>query len=237
MKKFLAFTLGEVLIALGVIGVVATLILPQLISGHKASIAQSQFNTAYAMLSQAIDSMEADRVSIMPAKYAGKLNSFYPIAKNYFKIIEDCGVLSDTTENKQSACPKKSNTYTEYNSNSNHAASIIGSVVKSTSFVTNNGMLVIITNDDSIYKTQLFISVDINGANKLPNKLGWDLFSFELTNQGLLPVGAPGTYLGSETNREKYCKKDDSSTLMNGWTCGEKALTSTDYFKDLYHGH
>ena len=49
IKKFLAFTLGEILIALTVIGVVSVLVMPQLVLGQKAAKAKAQFNTAYAM--------------------------------------------------------------------------------------------------------------------------------------------------------------------------------------------
>lgn len=45
MKKSFGFTLGEILIALSVIGVVASLVIPQLVNGHKAGEAQAQFNT------------------------------------------------------------------------------------------------------------------------------------------------------------------------------------------------
>ena len=39
MKKSFGFTLGEILIALSVIGVVASLVIPQLVNGHKAGVA------------------------------------------------------------------------------------------------------------------------------------------------------------------------------------------------------
>ena len=81
MKKF-GFTLGEILIALAVIGVVAGLVLPQLVTGQKAAQARAQFNTAYSLLAKSIADMDADNVSVDPASY-GAPQALYKILKEY----------------------------------------------------------------------------------------------------------------------------------------------------------
>ncbi len=55
MSKFKhGFTLAEVLITLGVIGIVAAITLPSLITNYKVKVLQTQFKTADAILQQAI---------------------------------------------------------------------------------------------------------------------------------------------------------------------------------------
>lgn len=76
----------------------------------------------------------------------------------------------------------------------------------------------------------VYISVDVNGYNKNPNKWGHDLFTFQLTDDGkILPMGAPGT---TYNNIDSYCSST-SSHIYNGAGCTYKALTDKDYFKNL----
>lgn len=79
--------------------------------------------------------------------------------------------------------------------------------------------------------SQLFISVDVNGVNKKPNRLGHDLFMFQIDNKGsLLPMGVPGTSYYSET--DAYCSPSIISN-MNGAGCTYKALNDKNYFNSL----
>ena len=45
-------------------------------------------------------------------------------------------------------------------------------------FVLNDSSLVLLENDDTNKQYGIYISVDVNGYNKRPNKLGIDLFMF-----------------------------------------------------------
>lgn len=58
MKK--AFTLAEVLITLGIIGVIAAMTLPALIGHYRQKVLQEQFKVAYSLLQQAVLKIEAD---------------------------------------------------------------------------------------------------------------------------------------------------------------------------------
>ena len=240
MKKSFAFTLGEILIALGVIGVVASLTLPQVINGKKATEARAQFTTAYSMIAQAIDAIETDDISIKPETYMATRDSFYPVAKPYFKVVQECGSQRNSGEtSKHNACPTRYLAFNEFGKSTGHVSSMLSGIdsVNPSSFVTNNGMWVAFTNRGGTANNahnQVYITVDINGVNKLPNRYGWDIFSFQLTKDGILPAGAPGTALANSLNR--YCD-EASSLLMNGWTCAAKAVANPDYFKTLYKGH
>ena len=58
MKKS-AFTLAEVLITLGIIGIVAALTLPALISNYRKNVAETRLKHFYSTINQAIKSAEA----------------------------------------------------------------------------------------------------------------------------------------------------------------------------------
>ena len=236
MKKF-GFTLGEILIALGVIGVVAALVLPQLVTGQKAAEAKAQFDTAYSLLAKSIADMDADNVSVDPASY-NVSQSLYNTLKHYQRVTIDCGDYASETKNT-SVCIGQSgahandseDNYYIYNKSSNTKANIRR--LDDGAFVINNGMMFAFENPNNGYK---WVSIDINGKNKLPNRWGWDLFTFELVKGDILPLGAPGTSEPYSTSPQQYCSAHETGN-ENGATCGYYAATDEDYFKNLYLGH
>lgn len=60
MKKSGAFTLAEVLITLGVIGVVSAITLPLLVSSYQKFVLKNQFKKSYSIISNALRNIEAD---------------------------------------------------------------------------------------------------------------------------------------------------------------------------------
>lgn len=64
MKKS-AFTLAEVLITLGIIGVVAAMTIPLLISGYRKSVIETRLKVFYSNINQAIIMSEKDNGDIM----------------------------------------------------------------------------------------------------------------------------------------------------------------------------
>ena len=55
-----AFTLAEVLITLGIIGVVAALTMPSLMAKHQEAVRKTQFKKAFSLMSNAISKSKAD---------------------------------------------------------------------------------------------------------------------------------------------------------------------------------
>ena len=68
LKKF-AFTLAEVLITLGVIGVVSAITIPNLMTAYKAHQLRSQFLKSYSTIQQVFKHMQADEVPTDPDSY------------------------------------------------------------------------------------------------------------------------------------------------------------------------
>ena len=59
-KRKLAFTLAEVLITLGIIGVVAAITLPTMIAKSKKRVVETQLKEYYSMMNQAFKLAEND---------------------------------------------------------------------------------------------------------------------------------------------------------------------------------
>lgn len=229
-----AFTLAEVLITLGIIGVVAAMTLPALVTNNRNKQLESALKKEYSIVAQALDLYNAD--------YGVRLTPENTLSWNlktkiipYFKILKDCGFGSESTsESLEKTCipnygnegtiEKSSTKYKTLNGKTN----IDLRKFDDGQFVLVDGSIVLLENNTA---GQLFISVDVNGYDKRPNRLGQDLFMFEINEKGaLLPMGAQGTYYYSEN--DEYCSTS-SSNNMNGAGCTYKALNEKDYFKNL----
>lgn len=230
-RKKSGFTLGEILIALTVIGVVAVLVMPQLVLGQKAAQAKAQFSTAYSLIAKSIADMDADNVSVDPKSYL-PAGSFYRVLKEYNKVTIDCGVYAATND---SVCISTENTdSTSDYLNKRGNTKMNARYLDDGAFVINNGMLFAVENPEN-HPYGLLVLIDINGKNKRPNRLGYDLFAFEVVEGDVLPLGAPGTTEKWSKTPSSFC--DNGSSADNGMTCAYFASTDDDYFRKLYNGH
>ncbi len=224
MNRF-AFTLAEVLITLGIIGVVAALTMPNLIANHKAKQLRTAFLKGYSMLTQAYEQYHKDTsCSTTDCLRSG----FYMDLKPYFKIAKYCKIDNNLNDKD---CFKRETTDTSYKNFSKTVSGISTYMFDDGQFVTIDGMLVTFEQQATGNK-YVFIGLDTNGHQKGPNVLGQDLFLFQIVNKGdrgfVLPVGAEGTAYKGDT----YCSLT-STNSVNGYTCAAKALAEQDFFKKL----
>jgi len=239
--KYSGFTLAEVLITLGIIGVVAALTIPGLINNYKAARLHSQFLKSYSTVQQAFRQMEADDVSLNPNDYVGKENMFVNQFKKYFKVGVDCGVNG---EDKGLPCY---DVYGLHKTDAKRYTALDGKTLTRGSFfddgqfVLNDGTLIIINQD--CYASSIYVSVDLNGAGSPPNRWGYDLFTFYFADGVFVTVGDKKTSYTMQTGGEekeaadyadmsKYCSAA-STDSMNGIACAQKAKENPDYFKEL----
>lgn len=75
---------------------------------------------------------------------------------------------------------------------------------------------------------RIYISVDLNGIKGKPNIWGYDLFTFQLINDEIIPMGDPK----SDFTVEEYCNIKNKS-FLNGISCAQKALSESDYFDKI----
>lgn len=216
------FTLAEVLITLGIIGVVAAMTIPTLITNIKAAKLESQFKKAHATVLQAYRLMLADDVSTDPSEYTDS-KTFYKTYMRYFQGTIDCGNAVTGSTKRYLPCYNPSDTL-GYKT-LNRSGKVAYNWFDDGQFGLQNGSLVLIEN----FGVRLWISVDINGFNNKPNVWGADLFTFEVLDSGLTAMGSSGT---TYSNTDEYCNKNKSSSF-NGIACAKKAIDDPDYFKKV----
>ncbi len=90
--KSAAFTLAEVMVTLGIIGVVSAMTVPTLMQNYQRQSYVTQLHKVYNELSQALLRYQTDKNAIN-FKEAGLSGSeaYTEFQKNYFKVVQDCG--------------------------------------------------------------------------------------------------------------------------------------------------
>jgi len=203
------FTLAEVLITLLIIGVIASIVIPGLIADSQNAEHKTAAKKAYAELSAAIKQIKQDNVTLKG--YIGNSCSLKPDLVKYFNVVQDCG-------NADCVPDSASNMYKDLSG----APSYTGYGAEG-QFITSNGMFINIQNSTTV-SAGIVIIVDVNGYKKGPNVYGKDTFMFELVNDVLLPMGAPGTqYLATS-----YCNKSNPS-IYQGFGCAINVVKGIDY--------
>lgn len=178
LKKFRAFTLAEVLITLGIIGVVAAMTMPTLIQNNQEKVTVTRLKKVYSVLSQAYISAFSENINIQEWGLGETFSKdgAQAIADKmlpYLKISKNCGF--------ETGCFPKMLAYKYFNGESWY---IIDSSNRAYRFILADGTLVAIES----FGTQGKIFVDTNGF-KGPNQDGKDLFSFWLKTEGVVPLG------------------------------------------------
>lgn len=234
MKKS-AFTLAEVLITLGIIGVVAAMTIPALINKYQKVVLETSLKKQYSIMQQALQKMQAETGVTPNSKIYGR-QTFKEQYIKYFKVLVDCGLGStDITDrvNASKYCASEQRKvdeggirYTQHYKTYNKSRYIDPSFINNGQFVLSDGAIVMIEN---WYVDTLYISVDVNGIAKSPNVWGEDLFTFQLMKDGkLLPMGMEGTdYLDPN-----FCSKT-SSNGYNGIGCTYRALNDKTYWNKM----
>ena len=208
------FTLSEILITLGVIGVVAAMTLPTLIKNYKYKVLESQLKKGYSTVSQALLMMYADTgIDINYQNYPSF--SFYPAFIKYLRI----------NKSSISNILRRDGSYMSLDyMNYNNTAEANAALFDEGQMILNDNMAIYIQNSD-IGNYGLFITIDVNGLNTKPNRWGHDLFSFRVENNGkLTPMADPN---GTDKYRDKsaYCSKT-STAQENGIACAYYAINN-----------
>ena len=209
--KRAAFTLAEVLITLGIIGVVAALTLPTLIQNHQKQVYVTQLKKAYSNINNALNKMAADEGVVdwnqtycsssfwvendLEATKANYNECFDKVAKQ-MKVInrKDYGVTSSAD-------------WCKYGYDLDD-----GIDINSSASISNQETGMFTTPDGALYIFACSFStvfVDINGAAKGPNKGGRDFFEFwiDYNNNKIEPNGSYNDYWKncSATNLSTDC--------------------------------
>ncbi len=81
------------------------------------------------------------------------------------------------------------------------------------------------------HETPLYITVDTNGGSGDPNRLGYDVFIYQLNNGFISELGAPRSTYKTSSN---LCNPENNSRdKQNGITCAFNAAVDENYFAHL----
>lgn len=201
-----AFTLAEVLITLAIIGVVAALTIPALMT----KIQDMQFKQAakeyYSKASQVVQQIKNDEGTLSDFVNNADNSYFGSVFKSYFKVSNDCSP----------ACVQGTATSDVYKTLYGSKAATQGYF--SYEFVTMDGVL-------WSYGNHNIITVDVNGYLKGPNTYGRDVFMFQIVNENLVPLGSLGTY-----HPQYYCTRDfENGAGQQGTGCMDYVMRGVNY--------
>lgn len=215
MKK--GFTMAEVLITLGVIGIVASMTMPMLIAKHRSKVLEAYFKRRYSELSQAILNIKQRHEISIYGNLTGSTLQLY-IAEQ-FQGAKIGGYLYPLNANAQiQKIGFSLPVYKTYNKEGSFAAAMLddGSVIVNQEFF-------IFINTDMNDSTNIQLILDINGL-KGPNIAGYDLFLFRIDKNDSLILPEP--------HSEVLCSRNSTAT-SNGASCSYYAVTDKNYFSKL----
>ena len=235
------FTLAEVLITLGIIGVVAALTISTVIQKYNEKVTVTQLEKTYSILSQAFEQAINDNGTIDNWCVKDDLsNSYRPCSdkiaekiKPYLKTIKTCKM-------SQSGCLAQ-----KYKFRSENVYGITDVVLNNTSqqFVLSDGSAISFDTANGDRYTNLWcqanknetsgnlrylkncgeIHVDINGKN-FPNVVSKDVFYFRMYKDGIAPAGLPADSVWVTSFKDTCLKTKYNGDACAGWVLTNKNM-------------
>lgn len=224
-----AFTLAEVLIVLGIIGIIAEMTIPTLQKEFQKKVTVTQVQKVYTTLSQGIRQSEADNgpnsnwdwgVDTVDGSVRQSFDTYWA---PYLKIMKYCDSYSDCGYDVPSPWLMPNNA--DYN------MILVYAPMRTTVMLADGTLLMVKAyqggvnvGDPSVVAH--YVYVDINGSKK-PNMFGKDVFEFILDSQkGFMPYG----YDQNDSMMASNCNK----TTGYGEYCAAKILRDGWQIKDDY---
>lgn len=187
----LAFTLAEVLIVLGIIGIVAEITIPTLYNDFHKQEYTTSLKKVYTIFNEALVQIANDMGCVGDLACTGlfdstsvSLQAFGDAVSSYFRVSKNCGITTSTGCFSDSVAPNYDGSGTKtanYSTNSTYYR-----------FITVDGFsFAIATLGDNCGNTTFGVNsmsrvcgqvlIDVNGL-KGPNSQGRDIFAFYITN-------------------------------------------------------
>lgn len=235
--KFVGFTMAEVLITLGIVGIIAAMTIPQLIKNYQAKILEVGLKKSYANLSNAYLMTKAS----LGVSNLRKAFATYDSVNGYV----DAHFFKDEFYKHLKVVKKLDSIYPMTNFN------------KTKIITTDRGLdspkaLYILPDGSSIgvhiNGSNIRFWVDTNGPYAKPNRLGFDIFEFMVNDASdqIKPLKQTRSYTQEELEDESSpwqsghpCNKN-STQLLNGMGCAWFAVNdvspedqSKHYWKNL----
>lgn len=208
------FTLAETLIVLGIIGVVAAMTIPSLMTKIQDIQYRTAVKKAYGVANQAFRTMQDDGKTL--EDYVFNPETFKNDFMQYFKVAQDC---------KMHDCVPYTYNSEIYKTLNGEKAD--ASLMDEGQFSTLDGQFWMIQN--SKWVKWLFITVDVNGYKSKPNVWGRDVFTFWVDKSGnLYPMGSLNSLWPAKISCDRK-KSLNSNGPIQGIGCAYNVINNIDY--------
>lgn len=232
-RDFRGFTLAEVLITLGIIGVVAALIIPSLINKTKDAETATAVQKAQSTLNNAVQRYMADNNCLGDLSSCGaytdddNAQKAWNAIKPYLNIAKDCGTA--TNQGCFSATPYKylnPTLGTENFETDAYAKAVLsdGQLFRMSDTAGNCNADRSRNHSGPFFNICGWMGIDVNGK-KGPNVEGLDYFSWRVTKTGqVYPYGSLDDSQVTDSSNNILCNRTATNFGGNGWGCTAKIL-------------
>ena len=216
-KKEIAFTLAEVLITLGIIGIVAAMTIPGLMTNYKKHKIETKLTKAVSTLNQAIKMSEAENGEMETwdknLPYDEFINKYL---RPYIKVEQIC--------HRQKPCGYKDGPVWTYLNGTTNGTYCSPYSFNRSGFISTDGVFYVFayrnTGETGVLDNDKIIIIDINGPEK-PNIMGQDVFFLKRieAEDSILPWGADKGMTAITENCSKNSSGHYCAALIrtNGW--------------------
>ncbi|MDR1327196.1 MAG: type II secretion system GspH family protein [Heliobacteriaceae bacterium] len=193
-----AFTLAEVLITLGIIGVVAALVMPALMANYKKQMTVTRLKETYSMLTQAVKMSEVNNGEIKDWNFSACKTGekcFEQYLMPYLKVVK-----------KESMSTLRNRAKFLQISGADESGLMLMRPANGIAYTLANGAVLFTSN--AAVSSGFSIATDIDGIKPV-NQFGKDMFYYVLNvKYGLVPLG----YMDSSTE-ESYGDYDRTKII------------------------
>lgn len=187
MQKLKAFTLAEILITMGIVGVIAALTVPDLVSDYQNKAMAVQIRKFSVELNEAAELYLTDKgkSSLEATNIYNNITDF--INNNYFNIAKTCASATGcfASENYFSMDQSDSNATKSTTFTCDGGAYLLSSSVAICPIVTTKTITTITPLLPTLTSHSLTFYVDINGPEP-PNIGGRDMFKLNVSDTGVV---------------------------------------------------
>ena len=210
------FTLAEVLITLGIIGVLAALTVPILTAKYKQVQTENQLKKIYSTVQQSVEMARNEYGDISSWDWSLDSNAFFEkYLSSAFSVVEYCS--------NGEGCWNEDGGYLLNGIKHNEAPTYLAGGPDAKITLADGTYLALKRNDNN----HMHIYVDING-NKKPNTYGRDIFVMTLTAKNFSDyahkIKVDGLYMFGHGLTRNNVKSIGCAKNGTGFTCGELIL-------------
>lgn len=229
MKR--AFTLAEVLITLGIIGIIAAMTLPSIIGRWQEKATVTKVEYSYSLLSQAYLKTIGENLDARDLGCQNARCLLTELSKNLkvlsFDYVDTPPLTTLNGDNSYNTDPKFLKIYRLELEN--------GYIIYARNYFSPTCNQTYSTWDvEDVYKTIcMSVRVDVNGDAK-PNAFGRDIFHFYLLRDRVYPAGGPNEPYYSFKG---LCKKNRDSDIWDGGYNGDYCTAWVLYNKNMDYLH